>query len=723
MSKHLRTLLLAGIMAFFMAGPIVCHAIPAKHNRLTITQPDGSSVTLLFKGDEYFKVTTTADGSAVSLCSDGYVRYVTYEDGKRTVTDYIVNGDDVPADVISASKDIPYAELTDRAKERRRQYTDIRMQNMMTRNSTPLAGTDSKVIRAAVILVEFQDVRFTQGNLEKFDALLNEEGYSYNGATGSARDYFKAQYGDLADFHFDVYGIFTAPKNREYYGGNDWSGNDKHPDELVAEACKALDGQIDFSQYDVDGDRVCDFVFMFFAGEDEAQTYIEDCIWSHAWAIDYYDPYLYLDGVRISSYACSSELKTGWGGNSFASIGTFCHEFSHIMGLMDAYDTNYNYDGYLISETLWGVTSIMDSGSYNNDSNTPPNYNAFEREMLGIATPVELKTGNMTLEPINESNKFLRIESDTEDEYFLVEYRKQEGWDAYLPTSGLLAYHIDKSDNPAGESYNYGYSVTAAERWPLNEVNAYPYHQCADLIEACNNTTTKDVSDVFFPGRLKVDMLSSETHEAYKTWSGKEVEYQLRNIESTGDHATFMLVDKASLELPVITGHETTVIGQEATISWTIDRETTDATAQAELRFKDGDTVSVQEVQGYEITFEDLEPGTEYTVSIWYSKDELESARYAVDFTTFDRTSDFPYIYLDRAAFVKGATVRLMLLNLDDDDASVQWYISDQAIADPDNFTVDFDGQRTLKAIVTYANGIQECIMTTVTPAQNTDQQ
>lgn len=721
MSKFLKTLLLAGLtIALTGMSAALCMALPTRHDRFTIEQPDGSIVTVRFTGDEFFKLTTTLDGAAVSLGDDGYLRYVIYENGERKVTDYKINDKNVPQSIISAAHDIPVSQLQEKALEKRRAYNDIKMSRRMNSPMTPMAEGETRLIKAAIILVEFADLKFTEGNLDRFYALCNEEGYSDNGATGSIKDYFKAQFGDMAEFQFDVFGTFTAPKNHSYYGGNDYSGSDAHPDELVAEACKALDDQIDFSQYDLDGDGVCDFVFMFFAGNDEADNTMryQDCIWSHAWVIDYYDPSLYLDGVRISDYACTSELRTDYYGygSKFTAIGSFCHEFSHTLGLMDAYDTSYDYDGYPIAEALWGVTSIMDSGCYNNDCNTPPYYNAFEREMLGIATPVETEVGNMTLEPINESNKFLRIGTIKGNEYFVVEYRKKEGWDAYLPTSGLLVYHIDKSNNNAGPSYYYGFNLTAGQRWDYNEVNSYPYHQCADLIEAGNSTTTNNVADVFFPGAKNVTILSSETHDSYKAWNGDEVEYEIHDIKSSGDNATFMLLDKASLELPIITGHEINVIGQEATITWTTDKEDTEAVAHVELSLKDGESISVQEAAEDSITFKDLEPGTGYTATIWYTKMELESAKYSVDFTTFDRTSDFPYIYMNRDGFVKGETVRLILLNLDDESATVEWYIEDQAIENPDNFTVDFDGERLLKAVITYPDGRQECIITSVTP-------
>ena len=718
MIRHCKTAFLLAFFAFFVANAYIGEALPTRHDRFTVDQPDGSKVTVLFKGDEFFKVTTTMDGAAVTLGEDGYLRYVIYENGTRRVTDYKVGDKNVPSSTIAASRNIPFAELQQNALDKRREYSEIRAMRNQNRNFATKTGGDG-LIKAVVILVEFSDLKFSQGTLERFDNLLNQEGYLDNGATGSARDYFKAQYGDLADFHFDVFGTYTAPKGYAYYGGNGYSGSDAHPDELVAEACKALDDQIDFSEYDMDGDGTCDFVFMFFAGNDEADNtaLYEDHIWSHAWVIDYYDNNLVLDGVRISDYACTSELRVNYSGygSTFTAIGSFCHEFSHILGLMDAYDTSYNYDGYQTAEALWGVTSIMDSGCYNNDCNTPPYYNAYEREMLGIATPVELVTGEMTLQPINESNRFLRIETDKEDEYFIAEYRKQEGWDAYLPTSGMIVYHIDKSNNDAGPSYYYNINVTAAQRWAYNEVNSYPFHQCADLIEAGNSTSTYNTADVFFPGAKNVTRLSTETHDAYKAWSGQEVAYQLYDIKSSGDNATFQLLTADALDLPKVTEHKITVAGTNVMLSWTTDKEDPDARVQVELALRDGTTIDHRDTTGNSLEFMDLETGTEYSVTIWYTKDGNEGEKYPIDFTTFEQKSDFPYIFINRAELVKGNTIKLMLINLESSDCRVEWYLGDYVITTPDNFVLAFDGEKQLKAIITYPDGRKECVMALLT--------
>jgi len=92
-------------------GTLHAGASPVRSGSTTITQPDGKCVTVRFTGDEFYKITTTEDGAAVTLCADGYLRYVIYENGKRTVTEYAVGGENTPKEIVAAARNIPYAQL------------------------------------------------------------------------------------------------------------------------------------------------------------------------------------------------------------------------------------------------------------------------------------------------------------------------------------------------------------------------------------------------------------------------------------------------------------------------------------------------------------------------------------------------------------------------------------------------------------------------------------
>ena len=444
---------------------------------LTVTQPDGSVFTAICAGDEFRKTVTTLQGQAIICGTDGWWCYAIYNsDGSKYSSGYHV-GEDAPAEVLIGSGNIPHEVLAERARLRRNPTGPDAEESLMKRvmKSKGLqTRSDGKATKhGIVILAEYSDVKFRHSRQELVD-LVTKKGYSSNGATGSAKDYFESQFNGMYEFSFDVSQIVTLSNRRAYYGQNDSYGDDAHPAEMIAEACTLADkAGIDFSLYDDDGDTFVDNVFVFFAGEDEAEdpTNNEDCIWSHSWYVKSGAGItINLDGKKIDQYACTSELKREVkGGYSLTGIGTFCHEFSHTLGLPDFYDTDYEDNGWAMG--LWNSTSVMDGGNSNNGSNTPPFFNVIEREIMGLAEPQTLThNGTYTLKPIHANGQTYKIPSDSPDEYYLLECRGNKDWDEYIGGYGLLIYHIDKSSMKAWEV--------------SNTVNVDPQQQLADLIEA-----------------------------------------------------------------------------------------------------------------------------------------------------------------------------------------------------------------------------------------------
>jgi len=119
---------------------------------------------------------------------------------------------------------------------------------------------------------------------------------------------------------------------------------------MVIEACRQLNPEVDFLQYDRDGDGYIDNVFVVYAGRGEASGGSPDCVWPHAWNLSSAEPgsqYTF-NGVRLNLYACSNEWELSDHGKGFrpVGIGTFIHEFSHVMGLPDLYSTEYVKDSF-----------------------------------------------------------------------------------------------------------------------------------------------------------------------------------------------------------------------------------------------------------------------------------------------------------------------------------------------------------------------------------------
>ena len=103
---------------------------------------------------------------------------------------------------------------------------------------------------------------------------------------------------------FDVFGPVQIKGNMADYGANSGSSRDIDAPAMVKDACEALDSEINFRDYDQDGDGLVDLVFVLYAGYGEAQGGSSNTIWPHAFDVRA-EYNVKLDGVTIGPYACS----------------------------------------------------------------------------------------------------------------------------------------------------------------------------------------------------------------------------------------------------------------------------------------------------------------------------------------------------------------------------------------------------------------------------------
>ncbi|MDE6291542.1 MAG: M6 family metalloprotease domain-containing protein, partial [Muribaculaceae bacterium] len=367
--------------------------------------------------------------------------------------------------------------------------------------------------KSLVILVEYADVEFEYGDYDYFFRMLNEEGFSDHGSLGSARDWFIENSDGMFVPEFDVFGPVKLPKERSFYGENDIYHNDAHPYDMIIDACTMLDDDIDFSKYDRDGDGVIDNVFLFYAGVGEHDSGIAEAVWPHSWDLTLALPneeYVF-DGVRLNHYACTCEHPRGY--DRPDGIGTFVHEFSHVLGLPDLYVTT-NSAGFTPGE--W---SVMDQGPYNNDRLTPPNYSSYEKCALGWIDMQPFKPGRMELPDLSSSNVALALPTDKENEFFFFENRQQHGNDEFLPGHGMLVWHID-----------YKEAI-----WTMNAVNNTATHQYVDLIEADNVKSSSSRAADSFPGRKNITSFGFDTKPQLASWSKKRLAFDIEEIAESED--------------------------------------------------------------------------------------------------------------------------------------------------------------------------------------------
>lgn len=498
------------IAVFLIINSMQIYAVPATPYPVTKVQPDGSELTIYLRGDEFFKYELTTDGYLIKSDEQGFYRHARRDEANQiSLTDIRVNPIEkrTKQERDFLKKEIPFPDFSSVRQERKMQKIAAEPQSI---SSFPKTGSPQSL----VILVNFKDVKFkTTEPQTAFYNLLNEEGYSTNGGTGSARDYFMAASNGISAPEFVVAGPYNLPDSMAYYGANDSSGDDKNPRQMIIDACKlASSAGIDFSQFDTDGDGRVDNVFVYYAGYNEAEGGPENSVWPHRWELN---RLLMIDGVQVKGYACSSELR-GNRGAIMCGIGTFAHEFSHVYGLPDYYATD---GGKHHTLSTW---SIMDDGAYLNEGRTPPTYSAYDRFYLGWLTPTILKSSrSVSLSDLESNNKaFLISQTGTHNlkgdnpnpkEFFLLENRQKTGWDAFLPNSGMLITRI---------YYN-------AATWDNNSPNNNKNEMGVDIMEADGVANKNTLAGDPFPGSANITSYNP------KLRNGTDIEQPITNIKHT----------------------------------------------------------------------------------------------------------------------------------------------------------------------------------------------
>ncbi len=426
-------------------------AVPAKRGWQTRTQADGTQIEVQVLGDEFYHYMINRDGKQV-----------------REVNGMYVEVGEAPTPAVAKAR---------RAKGvARRQRKDVGV----TPNLAP---------KGVVILVNFSNKSMQSGHTQAtFDELCNSLNCTVNDGYPSAGQYFADQSNGSYRPQFDVFGPVTLSRNVAYYGTDnpgDDEGDDQHATDAVVEGCILANEQfsINWANYDSDNDGYVDFVYVIYAGKGQADGGTSETIWPHNWSVEAARQYGYctytaaqciVGGKKLDNYAMSGEIS----GNSLGGIGTLCHEFGHVMGLPDLYDTDYgtNYNNSLTPND-W---NIMDGGSYNADGHCPPNYDPWEKDFFGWLTPINLgNTGqNLTLYAngtenqqtyqINASGSY--VGPTTSGLRYYIENRQAVGWDAPLTGHGLLIWKVnfresawtDNAPNNTNTSGSPLYTVVSA---------------------------------------------------------------------------------------------------------------------------------------------------------------------------------------------------------------------------------------------------------------------
>jgi M6 family metalloprotease-like protein len=511
------------VLACVISTASSLYAVPANPEPADLEQPDGNSVKVHIRGDEFFSWHEDTEGYVIKRDpKDKFWKYT--RPGKDSLAFEIIP-DAVVGRVSPAQRNLKKRELPDRSLLRKhisREWersqgklpvppgrrpapgeTETSPEEVSPRKTSspgseaeapsfpeqpppkPIPVSGTRTVRNVVILACFNDhwdsgnstVLASKGRVDvsEYDALFNEIGHTADSALGSVKDYYReVSYGKLT-----VDSIVTPwvrlPENEAYYGSGPLG--DIYHKQMVADAIAAADAAgFDFSQADSDGDGWVDGLTIIHSGHGEEITgNPSSAIWSHQGAMSAVET---RDDVNMYKYHTSPALRGQTTSTDIIRIGVICHEMGHFFGLPDLYD----YAGTHTDMTV-GNWCVMSTGSWGASGRRPVHFNAWSKQMLGFVAPQLVHSqAALTVPDVTTSDTIYMIRDgfSGSDEYFLVENRNQTGFDASTPGKGIMIWHIapDYANNDSGA-------------WP---------HPLVKMEDADGNTTANETSSAWFAG-------------------------------------------------------------------------------------------------------------------------------------------------------------------------------------------------------------------------------
>lgn len=515
--KLLITLVLTGLSMM---------AMPADPTPNKISQPDGTTLTLRLLGDEFYHFNTTIDGYTVLKNANGGYEYAVSRNRSLMPSGTLAHDPE-----LRTAAELAILEATPRYITDQTAITQSKAKRLeRDTQQAPLRMT-TQGFRGLLVLINYTDKKFQMTDPNSFyEQMICQKGYTgFNwnnrrqACPGSFRDYFNDQSFNQFDPVFDIAGPVEVD-----FGCKDVNST-SNAWRIFFDALDKLDATLDFSNYDNDGDGYIDMVYFIVAGYSANYSGNNSgYLWPHkSYLYDYsIRNYRKYDGVTMALYASSTEIY-GWesqGSTMPLGIGTMCHEFTHVLGLPDLYDTDYESNGQSNHPGTW---DIMAGGGSSNYGRTPCNYSIWERYALGWAQPTELNQsgiGSYTLRNVATTGDGFILRSPVNKEFFMLDNRQRSGWDAYLPGHGMLVARVDS---------------TNAEVWRNNTVNANPSHNYYELIRAGKGAS--NASDPF-PGTSNITELNNLTDPALLTWAKLGNDFGLSNIKESNGVITFDLV-------------------------------------------------------------------------------------------------------------------------------------------------------------------------------------
>ena len=556
-------------IAFALMGIASGFAAKAHTALTTITQSDGSQLTIRLHGDEHFSWYSTADDVLLVQVGSNYYVAQVEEDGTLKATPQLAHN-------AGERGTVEEQVINNQNKEKFLNLLNAEPQALAkpigTVNPAYFPHTGSP--KALVILVEFQDVKFrSQDPVATFTHYLKgaegEDAPEANNAYvtkkgmvnyGSVSQYFHDMSQGNFTPQFDIVGPITVSQNSAYYGENVGNSTDTNFAKMIAEACMGVSSKVNFADYDQNNDEYVDLVYVIYAGYSESfNGNSSDCLWPKSGTNAFYEPgtsnLLKLDGKKICRYGINNELNATStnlveGKPYLNGIGLFCHEFSHTMGLPDLYPTVETSRVDNQNPEYW---DLMDGGEYTYSGYFPTPYSPWEMDVMGWTTPKELgdEAKQVSLTSYASDRTAYKINGEN-NEYLLIQNIQTDGWWSGITKAfktGMLVWRID-----------YPYDVVSLGN-RLNNVRTKPNVMIvpADgrVISDYNHGDGKQWTDEEYKASLQGDPFPGTTNKTELlsvTLNNSTLKKPFYNIKETNGVITFdYLKDFATgIDSPVI---------------------------------------------------------------------------------------------------------------------------------------------------------------------------
>ena len=550
--RYLAALLL---LICFSFGGSKTFASSAPPGWRTIHQPDGTPLRVRFSGDEYGILVEDENGYALvgtqtPLGTEWH--YGIMKDNRLATTDLLA-GLDNPGS-IEAARYLSFP-LPEHVLHRKQ----IIAEGQPTKGAEPIGPysglneddgppgssflPNGRYTRPLVILVSFPDGHPAGANhqysTQQFAELLFGRNLDPSVAglpdnyLISMNDYYSEVSNGAFEFtstQDDVIDWVEAPQNYGHYVNN-LKGMGSYPlssQGLLEDITQEIDAQVDFSDYDVDGDGYVDAVILIVEGYGDGST---GQFWPHKHKMGANE--FTRDGVKLHHFLLMPEQlghpdeTLGFELGDIHPIGTFCHELGHILGLPDLYDTDNSSRGI-------GVWGLMGSGNWNK-LHSPAYFSAWSRMRLGWeGTTHEVTTTEATpteLGSVGTGGGIMQVwvNQYRDNEYFLLENRQGTGSDSFLFRPGLLIWHVDEDK---------------INLYPASTVNTDEWHPAVGLIQADGSRDLEylrnwgDVGDCY-PGLHNLRRINDNTFPNSNSFSGSDSGVALDNISDAGQTMSF----------------------------------------------------------------------------------------------------------------------------------------------------------------------------------------